>query len=36
MLAKAMTMEILKENNPQGFDASKRIARQGGQIAGYA
>ena len=34
MLAEATTTEISKEKNPQGFDDSKRIARQGGQIAG--
>jgi len=34
MLAEATTTEISKEKDPQGFDDSKRIARQGGQIAG--
>lgn len=34
MLAEATTTEISKEKKPQGFDASKRIARQGGRIAG--
>lgn len=34
MLAEATTTEISKEKDPQGFDDSKRIAVQGGQIAG--
>jgi len=34
MLAEATTTEISKEKQPKGFEASKRIARQGGRIAG--
>ncbi|MEP7228999.1 MAG: Bro-N domain-containing protein [Ginsengibacter sp.] len=34
MLAEATTTEISKEKNPKTFDDSKRIARQGGTIAG--
>ena len=34
MLAEATTAEISKEKQPQGFDASKQIARQGGRVAG--
>jgi BRO family, N-terminal domain len=34
MLAEATTAEISKEKQPKGFDASKRIARQGGRVAG--
>ncbi len=34
MLAEATTTEISKEKKPKAFDANKRIARQGGTIAG--
>lgn len=34
MLAEATTTEISKEKKPQTFDENKRIARQGGTIAG--
>ena len=34
MLAEATTTEISKEKNPESFEDSKKIARQGGTIAG--
>jgi hypothetical protein len=34
MLAEATTTEISKENNPDGFEESRKIAKQGGKIAG--
>ncbi len=34
MLAEASTTEISKKKLPKTFDESKRIARQGGTIAG--
>jgi hypothetical protein len=34
MLAEATTTEISKEKNPAGFEDSKKIAKQGGTIAG--
>ena len=34
MLAEATTTEISKEKNPKTFDDNKRVARQGGTIAG--
>jgi len=34
MLAEATTTEISKEKNPETFDDSRRIAKQGGTIAG--
>ena len=34
MLAEATTVEIFKEKEPQTFDESRKIARQGGEIAG--
>jgi len=34
MLAEATTVEISKEKEPQTFDESRKIARQGGEIAG--
>ena len=34
MLAEATTTEISKEKNPQTFQDNKRIAKQGGTIAG--
>ncbi len=34
MLAEATTSEISKEKNPETFDDSKKIAKQGGTIAG--
>ena len=34
MLAEATTTEISKEKKPKTFIASKKIARQGGTIAG--
>lgn len=35
MLAEATTTEISKENNPETFADSKKIAKKGGEIAGY-
>lgn len=35
MLAEATTSEISKENNPTNFDESKKIAKKGGEIAGF-
>lgn len=34
MLAEATTTEISKEKNPKTFEDNKRIAKQGGTIAG--
>jgi len=34
MLAEATTAEISKEKKPKGFDESKKVAKQGGTIAG--
>lgn len=34
MLAEATTTEISKEKKPANFDDNKKIARQGGTIAG--
>ena len=34
MLAEATTTEISKEKKPQNFEESKKIARQGGLVAG--
>lgn len=36
MLAEVSTTEISKEKNPENFDASKKIAHQGGTVAGNA
>ena len=36
MLAEATTSEISKEKNPKNFEENKKIARQGGTIAGNA
>ena len=36
MLAEATTTELSRAQEPQGLDANKTIARQGGQIAGNA
>lgn len=36
MLAEATTTEISKEKKPQNFTQSKKIARQGGHVAGTA
>ena len=36
MLAEVSTTEISKSENPNGFDESKPIAREGGKIAGDA
>ncbi len=36
MLAKASTKDISKATNPKNFAESKKIARQGGSIAGNA
>jgi hypothetical protein len=36
MLAEATTTEISKENQPQTFEESKIIAKQGGTVAGNA
>jgi hypothetical protein len=36
MLGEASTKEIALNQNAQGFDANKRAARTGGQIAGDA
>lgn len=33
MLAEVSTTEISKSTNPKGFEESKRVARQGGQVA---
>lgn len=34
MLAEATTTEISKERNPENFEDSRKIAKQGGTIAG--
>ncbi len=34
MLAEATTTEISREKQPDGFEASREIAQQGGTIAG--
>lgn len=34
MLAEATTSEISKEKNPKSFDDNRKIAKQGGTIAG--
>ena len=34
MLAEATTTEISKEKNPETFEDSRKIAKQGGTIAG--
>ena len=34
MLAEATTSEISKEKKPKGFHESKKVAKQGGTIAG--
>jgi hypothetical protein len=34
MLAEATTTEISREKNPVGFENSRKIAKQGGTIAG--
>lgn len=36
MLAEATTTGISKQENPSGFDESRRIARRGGNVAGRA
>ncbi len=36
MLAEATTTEISRQKKPEGFDANKEIAQQGGAIAGNA
>lgn len=36
MLAEATTTEISKNKEPEGFEESKNIARQGGRVAGNA
>ena len=36
MLAEATTTEISKEKKPKGFDQSRKIAKQGGSVAGTA
>ena len=36
MLGEASTTEIVRTKNPRGFDSNKRVARQGGNIAGTA
>lgn len=36
MLAEATTTEISRQNKPDGFDQSRKVARQGGTIAGNA
>lgn len=36
MLAEATTTELVKVQNPQGLEANKTVAKQGGQIAGNA
>ena len=34
MLAEVTTTELSKSRNPQGFDESKKVAREGGEIVG--
>lgn len=36
MLAEASTTEISKENQPEGLEANKKVAQQGGRVAGVA
>jgi len=36
MLAETATTELSKENNPKGFSESKKIAKEGGGVAGNA
>ena len=36
MLAEVTTTEISKSENPQGFEASRKVARRGGSVAGNA
>ena len=36
MLAETATTELSKENNPEGFIESKKIAKEGGGVAGNA
>lgn len=36
MLAETATTEISQKREPQGFDESKKIAREGGTVAGNA
>jgi len=36
MLGEAATTEIVKTNEPQGFVENKKVAQQGGKIAGDA
>ena len=36
MLAEVTTTEISKTENPQGFEASKKVAQRGGSVAGNA
>lgn len=36
MLAEATTTELTKVQNPQGFDENRKVARNGGKIAGEA
>lgn len=36
MLAETATTEISQKRQPRGFDQSKRVAREGGTVAGNA
>ena len=36
MLAEATTTEISRQNKPEGFEPSRKVARQGGTVAGNA
>ena len=36
MLAEATTTELTKTKNPQGLDENKKVAKDGGSIAGNA
>lgn len=36
MLGEASTTEIVKTKNPKGFDENKKVAKQGGSVAGNA
>nr|WP_199082829.1 hypothetical protein [Pedobacter sp. ASV19] len=36
MLGEASTTEIIKTKNPKGFFENKKVAKQGGDIAGNA
>lgn len=36
MLGEASTSAIVKTKNPQGFNENKKVAKQGGDVAGNA